>query len=61
MEHLKIKPVCEFCGETAVTGIVVPYRIEGDHGITYAGFDTIPVCASMECREDAEYVRAMTQ
>jgi len=61
MEHLKVKPVCKFCGQPAVTGIVVPYRIEGEHGITYTGFDTIPVCASMDCQNEAEHVRAMTQ
>jgi len=61
MEHLKVKPVCKFCGQPATTGIVVPYRIEGDHGITYASFDTIPVCGSQDCRNEAEHVRAMTQ
>jgi len=61
MEHLKVKPVCKFCGQPATTGITIPYRIEGDHGITYASFDTIPVCGSQDCLDEAEHVRAMTQ
>jgi hypothetical protein len=61
MEHLKIKPTCEFCGETAVTGITIPYTTKDDYGITYASFDTIPVCGSLDCLEEAEHVRAMTQ
>ena len=59
--HLQIKPTCEFCGRPAVTGIIVPYTTKGDYGITYTGFDTIPICASMECLEEAVYVRRMTQ
>jgi hypothetical protein len=60
-EHIQVKPRCEFCGAPAVRGIALQFTSEGDYGITYTGFMTIPVCDRLDCQEEAEHVRAMTR